>query len=447
MLTALAVIALTQAAPAASATPSPPIEAPAESCTQGDCIRANAAQLFLVADKLYADGDLAGAAQILEALTQDRHLELRSEARFRLAAVREKQGDLTGAAQALHDLLAEQPSANPARLELARILARSGDQSAARAELARAEAAGLPPEVEVTVRRFSSALQTRRKRGLSIDIASGPDSNINRATGDRFVDTIIAPFELDPDARAQSGVGFSFGALAFSRDDPFGIGLLSRAGVHVDLFGKSRFNDVQFNLDSGPEIATPIGRLRPAVTYERRWYGGEPYSTGVGGAVNLLKGIGARSQMELDASRVRQTIKPNAGQDGWRTSLGVSLLRAIGDSTTARLSLRGANLDARVRPESLRQRALSLLVARRFEPLTLFGEASFTRTTGIEPLFLFGKTRRDHRLDLAAGMTLNRFELGGFTPRMRVSHSRSHANIAIYDYRRTRVDLGLARSF
>lgn len=439
MLTVLAVLALAQAAPA--------VATPADSCTGKDCVRTGAAQLFALADKLYADGDLAGAAQILEAITQDKHLELRSEARFRLAALREKQGDLAAAAKALRDLLAEQPTANPARLELARILAQAGDSAAARAELARAEAAGLPAEVEATVRRFSSALQSRRKRGLSLDFASGPDSNINRATGDRFVDTIIDPFELDPDARAQSGVGFSFGAQAFSRDDPLGIGLLSRAGVHADLFGKARFNDLQFNLDSGPEIATPLGRLRPAVTYERRWYGDDPYSTGLGGAVNLLKEIGARTQIEIDASRVRQTIKPNRGQDGWRTSLGLGLSRAIGGATTARLSLRGANLDARVRPESLRQRSASLLLARRYASLTVYGEAGFTRTTGVEPLFLFGKTRRDHRLDLAGGLVLNWFKLGGFAPLMRVTYSRSNANIAIHDYRRTRLDLGLSRSF
>lgn len=439
MLTAIAVIALAPSAPVVAAS--------ADSCAGQDCIRAGASQLFVLADRLYADGDLAGAARILEALTQDKHLELRAEARFRLAAVREKQGDLVGAARALRELLAEQPSATPARLELARILARSGDQAAARSELARAEAAGLPPEVEATVRRFSSALQSHRTRGLALEFASGPDSNINRATGDRFVDTIIAPFQLDPDARAQSGVGFSFGAQAFARDDPFGIGLLSRAGLHADLFGKTRFNDIQLNLDSGPELTTPLGRLRPAVTYERRWYGGDPYSTGLGGAANLVKAVGARTQVEIDASRVRQTIKPNRGQDGWRTSLGLSLSRAIGPATSARLSLRGANLDARVRPESLRQRSLSLLVTRRFAPLTLFGEAGFTQTAGVTPLFLFGKTRRDDRLDLAGGVVLSRFRLGGFAPLVRVTYSRSNANIAIYDYRRTRLDFGLSRSF
>ena len=439
MLISLALFTLAGLAPAVA-------RAPVDACGQ-QCVQANAAQMFALADRLFAQGELDGAAEILTALTQDKHPELRAEARFRLAALREKQGDLAAAIDALNELLAEQPGANPARLELARILAKTGKASAARKQLARAEAAGLPAEVEANVRRFSSALQSRERRGLSLELAGGPDSNINRATGDRFVDTIIAPFALDPDARAQSGIGVSVGASAFSRDDLAGIGLLSRAGIHADLSGKTRFNDVQLNLDSGPEIATPLGRLRPALSYERRWYGGELYSAGLGGAANLLAGLGARTQIEIDASRVRQRIAPNRAQDGWRSAFGIKLSHRLGTATNVQLSLRAAHLDARVRPETLRQRSASVLLAQRFAPLTMFAEAGYTLTAGVEPLFLFGRTRRDRRFDFVGGLVFNRWKPGGFAPLVRVTHSVSNANIAIYDYARTRLDVGFSRSF
>src|SRR4051812_28828847 len=130
MLIFLAALALGQS--------SPPAQGDACTAEQG-CVRATAAQLFALADKLYEAGDGEGAAGILQALTQDVHPELRAEARFRLAALREKMGDFAGAAQALRDLLAEQPDANPARLELARILARMGKNEEARKEIALAE--------------------------------------------------------------------------------------------------------------------------------------------------------------------------------------------------------------------------------------------------------------------------------------------------------------------
>lgn len=192
----------------------PPPTAPDPCAGQANCQQASAAQLFDLADRLFAEGDAAGAEEVLQALTQDPHPELRAEARFRIAALREKNNDLPGAIAMLRDLLAEEPGAQRARLELARLLALSGDQRSARREFAQAEAAGLPEDVARTVKRFSASLNSEKRRGASLDLGFGPDSNINRSTSSQYIDTVIAPFELDPDARGQSGVGFSLGGQA-----------------------------------------------------------------------------------------------------------------------------------------------------------------------------------------------------------------------------------------
>src|SRR5256885_4660766 len=262
--------------------------APDPCAGQKDCRQMTAAQMFVAADALAAGGDFAGAAQLLEALTQDPHPELRAEARFRLAAVREKLGDLKGAVQALRALLAEQPGANPARLELARILSRLGKTGAAKAQILLAEASGLPPEVEQNVRRFASTLRTTKRRGLTLELTAGPDSNVNRSTSSLFIDTIIAPFELDPNARRQSALGFTGSVRGYSRDRIGEVTLLSNAGFRADLSTKPRFNDLQLALDSGPEASVGQMRIRPAVLYERRWFGGDPYSTGIGGELELF---------------------------------------------------------------------------------------------------------------------------------------------------------------
>ena len=403
--------------------------------------------MFAAAEDLAAQGDLAGAAQLLEALTQDPHAELRAEARFRLAAVREKLGDLPGAAQALRDLLAEQPGANPARLELARILSRLGDAKGAKSQLAAAEAFGIPRDVEQNVRRFASTLRTTKRRGLTVELTAGPDSNVNRSTSSLFIDTIIAPFELDADARRQSAIGLTGSLRGYSRDRIGGITLLSDAGLRADLSTKPRFNDIQLALDSGPEIAAGRARLRPSVQYERRWFGGDSFSTGIGGQFELLAPLGTKAQLSLSGSHLHQAIAKNAGQDGWRTTLNADVTRTLGGATSARLSLRYGALAARVNAESLRQYGGGLLLAHRSRALTLFGEIDYTRTHGIEPQFLFGKTRRDHRWDVVDGAIFNRANVAGFTPLVRVTHSDSRANIVLFDYRRTRLDVGITRSF
>ena len=412
-----------------------------------DCVTATPEQMFALADTLFEQGDKAGAAEILEALTQDKHPELRAEARFRLAAVREQLGDLAGAAAALRDLLAERPEANRARLELARILESMGETRSARSELDQARAIGLPPEVEANVRRFASRLASPRKRGLTLELTAGPDSNINRATTSAFIDTIIAPFELDADARRQPGFGTTGVARFHSTDDIGPVALLTRANGLANLYDKSRFNDVQLSADTGPQLQLGKLGLRPSGIVERRWFGGEAYAKGWGGDVALLAPLSDRSQVELRVSRVKQDIRPNRGHDGWRTAFDIAFTRVLGPRTTAQLALRHGRLDARFEAESVRLWGGSLLLAYQGKSMTLFGEVAIAKSRGEAPLFLFGERRRDTRIDLSGGAIFTKAKLGGFLPVVRMSHTDSKADIVLWDYKRTRLDVGLTRSF
>ncbi|HKT14895.1 MAG TPA: surface lipoprotein assembly modifier [Allosphingosinicella sp.] len=434
------------AAAASAQTPALPQTDPC--AADPSCRHASAAELFALADSQVADGDLAGAQSILEALTADPDPELRAEARFRLAAIRERRGDLAGAIGALRDLLGEKPGAQRARLELGRLLALQGNDKAARRELRRATAGGLPADVAQTVRRFSTALNALKRRGVSIDIAIAADSNINRSTNDKYVDTVIAPFELDPDARGQSGIAVSLGGEAYSRDRILGTTLLTRAGARGDFFlGKKRFNDIQLSVTSGPEIATGIGRIRPALVHERRWYGGRAYSAGYGAALNWLAAPGAKSQLQIDVSAVRQSIRRNAFLDGTRYAASATYDHGFTPETSARFALRGAILDAKARPESLHQAGADMVVAHVFAAATIFAQAGYTRTQGLAPLALFGKTRRDDRIDLAAGLIARGLAFRGFAPLVRLIYTDSRSNLALYDYRRARVEFGLTREF
>lgn len=121
------------------------------------------------------------------------------------------------AAIAFRALLDEQPNAPRVRLELARALAAIGDDGGARRQIRQAQAAGLPPEVAVTVGRFDRALRSRKPWGGTFELALAPDSNINRATQARVLDTIIAPLTLSEDARAQSGHGVRLAGQATYR--------------------------------------------------------------------------------------------------------------------------------------------------------------------------------------------------------------------------------------
>ena len=421
---------------------------PVDPCAgQVDCRQATAAQLFALADERFNAGDLAGAEEILVALTQDPKPEYRAEARFRLAAVREKRGDLAGAIAALRELLSEQPKANPARLELSRLLAAQGNASEARRELQRARDAGLPTDVARTVGRFANLLNATKRRGGSVELTAGPDSNVNRSTGSQFIDTVIAPFELDADARRQPGFGVSGTGQLYSRDSIGALTLLTRGGIHGDIFpGKGRFNDIQLYGGTGPEFTSKAGRVRPALTVERRWYGGDPYSFGVGGALSWILQPSPTSQLELDASVVRQSLRNNEAQDGTRYAALATWDQVLDELTTARFTLRGAILDAEAKAESLNQLGGDAVVARDLGFVSVFANAGYSKPHGKAPLPLFGKTRDDDRVDIGAGL-VSRRTWSGFAPLIRASYTRSWSNIEIYDYSRVRLDVGITRDF
>src|SRR3569623_2961652 len=88
----------------------------------GQQVQMSAAQLFAYAAAARDRGDYAAAEPAYQALFQDPDLELRTEARFRLAEMSTtKLGKHREAAVLLRRLLADKPDAASVRLELARV--------------------------------------------------------------------------------------------------------------------------------------------------------------------------------------------------------------------------------------------------------------------------------------------------------------------------------------
>ena len=417
---------------------------PAKGCATG----LSAPDVFAVAERYATAGQPADAETLLKGLTRDPNPDYRAEARFRLSVLREAQGDRNGAIEWLKALLDEKPNAGRPRLELARLLAATGDESGARRELRRAGAAGLPDDVARVVDRFATALRSVRPIGGAFEIAIAPDSNINRATTQERVDTVVAPLTLSRDARATSGVGVSLSAQAFARGDlGDGITLLSRASARADLYGKGRFNDIVLTLASGPEFRAGAARIRPAAIAQRRWFGGDLYSESYGGSLNVLKPLNRVSQVEAELTMLQSNYVDAPIQNGLLTALNISYDRAFTPRFSTRISVRGARQDARAEFLSTSSGGIDLLASRAFGKQLLFVQASafVLRADDRDPLF--GVTRDDTRFDIGAGLILRRFTFRGLAPLVRVTHTRSDSTIPIYDFKRTRVEFALSREF
>ena len=343
-------------------------------------------EMFDVADAAQHRNDFDAAETIYRALATNPALQIRNEARFRLARMFEGEHRYPESAVLLRAILDEQPDAQRVRLESA-ILATMGDDAAARRELRAVRAGELPPEVAQQVDRFSAALRARKAAGATLDIALASDSNVNRATRSDTLGTVIGDFTLDKDARAQSGEGIAlqgqgYGRIALGRDAD----LLGTLSASANVYRKSRFNDVSLGGTFGPELTLGNFQLHPSLGASRRWYGHQPFTDVASLQLDTAHPLGATAQVRgaFAASHIWNHL--NSLESGNSYSGSVAIEAALSETTGGGLSLTG-----------IRQALDDPGYSDTSGQLSLFGWHEAGRVT-FSSSFTFGRLVADERL-------------------------------------------------
>jgi hypothetical protein len=406
-----------------------------------------APQVFALAEAYRREGRVEDAEALLDALTRDREPEIRAEARFRLGRSRMARGDYGGAVDAFAALLAEKPNAQPARLALAQALLFDGKTGAAARQLRRAQAGGLPEDVQRLVDRFSDVLRRSRPYGVNVEVGIAPDSNINQATDSRTLDIGGLPLVLDESGRATSGVGLTASADAFATL-PLGSGLswISRVAGIGSFYGREQFNDIVVSASSGPEFALGRTVVRPAATYSWRQFGGRRYSYGFGGSLQVLAPVGKASQVggSISISDQRYRIPE---QDGVQLSATVSYEAALSPRLYGRVEAMVQRVNAEADPYASTSFGGSVSLSRDISAATIYAQAGYLRIEGDAPFALFGKARADDRVDLSVGAAWKRLSIAGLTPVVRLRQTFNSSPLDLYRFERTRIEVVLAERF
>ncbi len=408
----------------------------------------SAVDLFRVAEQAQAKGRTQDAETLYDALARDPDPEVRAEARFRHGMLLAGLKRYRAAAVLFRAILDEKPGATRVRLELARVLAAMGDDAGARRQLRQAEAAGLPPDVAVVVDQFANALHSAQRLGGSLQLALAPDSNINRATSARTLDTVIAPLTLSKDARQRSGLGFEGGGQAFARLSLApNLDLVPRISGQADLYKAGTFDDVSGSALLGLEWRLGADRFSPAVGQTWRWYGGSLYARTQSVTVDWIHPMGARAQLDVQASAGRARYVLNSLQDGGLFAGAVSYERALTPKLGASLTLDAARQTAADPGYSTWSGGGSALAWRDLGRTTVFLSGGVHRLEGDARLFLFPDRRREWLFQAGAGATFRRLTWRGFAPALRISFERNQSTVGLYDYQRIVTTAGISRAF
>ena len=409
----------------------------------------NPGQMFLGASRLQEAGRDADAEAIYRALMQDPDVAIRNEARFRLAALKERNDKPREAAVLLREILDEEPNAQRARLELARILAMIGEERAARRELRQAQAGGLPDNVSRIVDQFQNALRSRKPLGASLEVALAPDSNINRATDRSSLDTGFFPIELDEDAQSQSGLGLSLAGQGFARL-PISkkLSLLPRLAGTGRFYESSQFNDISASGQLGLERAAgDASRLTLSAGFTRRWFGGERFNDTAALSLDWLRPLNAKSQIRIGATAGIQNFARNPGQDGELYQVNVGYERALSARSGLGFGLSGARQTATNPSFASWSGGGTALFHREAFGATVFTSASIRRLSGDAAPFLFDAPRREWLLRGVLGANIRGIQIEGFSPVVRFVAERNFSNVELFDYSRAALEVGISRAF
>jgi hypothetical protein len=399
--------------------------------------RLSVVELFRVADQARTNGRRADAEAVYNALAHDPNPEVRAEARFRHGMMLASLKRYREAAVLFRAILDEKPAATRVRLELARMLASMGDELAARRQLRQARAQGLPAHVALAVDQFDNALRSAKPFGGSFELALAPDTNINRATADRTLDTVIAPLTLSSEARQRSGIGVEAGGQAYARVSLLpDLDLTPRVSGQGNLYGASEFNDLSASATLGLEWRHGADRISPSGGATWRWYGGPLYAQTAQVSLDWIHRLGGDAQIEGRASAAKATYETNTLQNGWLYAGAASYERALSAKSGASLTLDVLRRTADDPGYATWSGGLTVLYWRELGRTTLFASAGAQRLAGDQRLFLFPEPRREWLYKAEAGATFRRFAWKGFAPIVKFNFEQNRSTVGLYRYRR-----------
>jgi len=411
-------------------------------------VRVTAVQMLALTDEMLRRNNPAQAERILDLLSRDPSPQMRSEALFRLAKLLAKEGKKTEAAAMLRHVIDDNPQAAPPRLELASLLHQMGDASAALKQLHALGTLDLPLNVARFVDRMSASLKASRPFSFQLELALAPDTNINRATKSETLGTVLGDFTFDEESKAKSGVGaaargFVQGRLSLSSN----IDLKAHGSIDASVYRHREFNDISLELAAGPEFQIGAARIGVEAGGGQQWYGKHSYQRSLRLSSSAWLKVDSVSQLRLDGAARWSKNQVNRLQDGRGFSAAARYERALSPQLTISVGAGFDRFSAQEDAYSTRSWTATANLYQDIGRVTLDAGVDLGGLRADDRLTILPNARDDKLIRLHLGTVFRQLNVGGFSPTIRLVMERNRSSVEYYDYKRTRTEFGISRSF
>jgi tetratricopeptide (TPR) repeat protein len=400
-----------------------------------------------LARQLMNEGRLEKAAAILDARLAVVPNDIQALFLKGMIAIAKK--DNREAIRIFRSILIDYPEAARVRLELARAFYLDKDYGNAMRQFQFALAGKPPPEVAANINKYVAAIRDAKSLSYNFGIALAPDTNLNTGSSAREVTLFGLPFDLSEEARHRSGVGIAIDAGA-EWAPRIGKGKRLRLGLSGQRreYSGSKFDDMTAAAYAGPRWVSGKWDLSLLATAYKRWYGAKPYNEAAGGRLEATYYFTPRLGLSsaLAAQRVRYSRARE--RDGRLISFNATAFRAVTPSSAVTMKAGVARQEARIAPYA---NWSGFVAAGYFRDLpkgySVYVEPSFSIARYDAALLGFGKRRSDDGESVLITILNRHLVLARFTPRISYTFTRQRSTIPLYQFRRSRLEIGLTTVF
>ncbi len=405
-----------------------------------------------LAETLFEEGRTDEAAAILSALRKAKAADVdQTQVTFLLGMIAVSRGAYADAVEAFRDILDRRPDLVRVRLELARALFALKRDQAAAYHFRLALADGLPEATKTNIRLFLDQIQARKIWRVNAQFGVAPDSNVNAGPKDRSVELFGLPFQLDDAALERSGFGLasSLSASYFPRIARRWRAEL-RGGGSITDYENIRFDDAFIFAEAGPRFEKPGMSVSALAAVSRRYFGGDGFTTSVGGKAAFAKGLNARTWATLRISGAHLDYDDTDFRDGPVYSAGLTLRRALNRLSTAQA---GVTVTREQTDDQVLRNTQFLFNAAysRELPYGVTVQAGpdlyYRRFDNEDPINAGVAFRRDWTYGGSVFVTKRDWRIGGFAPIVSYQYLVNDSNVARFDFTRHRANIGMTRTF